>query len=359
MRLLSKDDIQFFKGIGIIMIIFHNFFHWLTPITKENEFSYNYENFERFIENITYNPSDFIQYISSYFGHYGVQLFIFCSGYGLAIIYSNKKEIIYIDFIKKRLMKLYPVFTIALGAFLIYNYIIFNVDFTLQSFTDLILRYLLIANLIPGKIFVISGPFWFYSMIFQLYLCFPLIIKLNKKYKYSLWWIILTAYLITICTNNYFVSIQLSLYYNFIANLPVFIFGIILALKQINLSINKTVYCILSILLFFLGQFNEYIWYFSQITFSIFIIEILCYALKKASNTTFSRFIIHIGYMSMYIFAISGFLRSPWVYLVNKSSNMTISTLYVILYLVIVYIGAVVIKKVEFLFLKRIKSKIE
>jgi peptidoglycan/LPS O-acetylase OafA/YrhL len=52
-----------------------------------------------------------------------------------------------------------------------------------STIKDLGIHLLLISTLIPGKALSINGPWWFYSMIFQLYLLFPIFMWIERKYS--------------------------------------------------------------------------------------------------------------------------------------------------------------------------------
>src|SRR5690606_878218 len=86
----SKNDTNIIKGLGILMIMFHNFFHLIKPMIGENEFEFSADNFKRFIHFTSSDPFNLFRFASSYLGHYGVQLFIFISSYGLFLGYRNK-----------------------------------------------------------------------------------------------------------------------------------------------------------------------------------------------------------------------------------------------------------------------------
>lgn len=55
----------------------------------ENEFEFNDENVFKFLSAFAEYPMESINILLSYLGHYGVQLFIFISGYGLAASMLN------------------------------------------------------------------------------------------------------------------------------------------------------------------------------------------------------------------------------------------------------------------------------
>ena len=82
---LTKKDTSALKGFAILCIVFHNFFHHLDPSPGENEFLFSPNTVHGFFSLIGEQPSEFINIIFSYLGHFGVQIFILLSGYGLAI----------------------------------------------------------------------------------------------------------------------------------------------------------------------------------------------------------------------------------------------------------------------------------
>ncbi|MEJ6791608.1 MAG: acyltransferase family protein [Lacinutrix sp.] len=192
---LSLKDTTVIKGIGILLIVCHNFLHWIKPMLGENEFSFIPKFAQNFIDGLGSNPGNFLQYLVAFAGHYGIHLFVFISGYGLTKRYINS-DVCYLDFIKKRITKLYPVFAIALFALFLYNYLIFKMEFNSDVAIDFLTRFTLVANLIPKEVFVLNGPFWFYSMIVQLYLLFPLLLILQKKNAYLLYLISLVFFVL-------------------------------------------------------------------------------------------------------------------------------------------------------------------
>ncbi len=354
MMKISKNDTLVLKGIGILIIILHNYFHFLEPKIGENEFSYNTIHLTNFISNILSDPLNSIQYIFTYFGHYGVQFFILCSGYGLAIRYRNS-DLKFKEFITKRILKIYPVFTVAIIILLVYQYVIFKFPFTNETIKDIIYRYTLIANWIPSKVFVLCGPYWFYSMIFQLYLCFPLFLAVKKRTNYGLWIIMIVVYIVILFTNNYFAAKQLSLYYNFFGNIPVFILGMILANDQFY---YHKWFLFVSIGVFIGGQFTNYLWYFSQISFVLVLVPVFIRLYNKFSKSIPSKFFMFTGEISMYLFALNGFMRVPWTNLSNEAPYKIFSYIYFLIYISLVFLSAIVLRRIEqYVMVKLIKQK--
>ena len=87
------------------MIIMHNFLHFLPPQPGENEQNFNPIRVEKYIEIIFNSPEYIFQATFSFMGHYGVQLFLFLSAYGLSVKYINS-DIKYFTYLKKRIFKI-------------------------------------------------------------------------------------------------------------------------------------------------------------------------------------------------------------------------------------------------------------
>jgi peptidoglycan/LPS O-acetylase OafA/YrhL len=105
----SKDDSNFIKGIAILIIALHNYFRAVYPTTGENEFWFSNFFIQKFLVIVGSNPLEFVKAFFNFFGHYGVQAFIFISAYGLTISYK-KKNPPYQKFIIYRFNKVYPFF---------------------------------------------------------------------------------------------------------------------------------------------------------------------------------------------------------------------------------------------------------
>ncbi|WP_034058156.1 acyltransferase family protein [Lacinutrix jangbogonensis] len=345
--MLSKTDSTLLKGIAILFVFTHNFLHWIAPMLGENEFFYREAPANNFINGLLKDPLNTPRYISIYIAPFiALHLFIFLSGYGLTSAYINKK-INFKSFIVKRLSKLYPVFTIALIGLFVYKYVIFRAEFTQITAIDFFLRYTLLANFIPGKLFVLNGPFWFYSLIVQLYFCFPVLIYLLKKRTRNVIVVALLALVLIFCLNDYFSYMNFSLYSIFIGHLPIFIFGMLYS--QYAEVINKQFRWLvpLALLLFVLGLYNMYFWYLSYTTFIILVLALFNFLKKYKAPKYINQFLLFSGGLSYYIFAVHGFLRTPWVRLANKADNDIFHYLYLLVFTIIIYLVAMMTREIE------------
>ena len=202
---ISIDQTNFIKGIGILLIMFHNFFHWMSPWTGENEFDFELVRVQKFWNGMVKSPENFINTSLSFFGHYGVQIFVILSGYGLAMKYiKSGKKINFFPFITSRLSKIYTLFIIGAIIAITYNYAIGSSPSPGLA-KVMAYKFLFIHTLIPGQIFSYNGPWWFFALIVQLYLFFPLLFNTIKKKKDILNWKHFAALLIVFYI-LYFVS---------------------------------------------------------------------------------------------------------------------------------------------------------
>ncbi|MBO6287172.1 MAG: acyltransferase family protein [Prevotella sp.] len=85
---LSLQQTQALRGLAILGIILHNYCHFLKFAVKENEYTFTAEKPRQLLEKLMSIDSDLFIHILSFFGHYGVPVFLFISGYGLVKKYE-------------------------------------------------------------------------------------------------------------------------------------------------------------------------------------------------------------------------------------------------------------------------------
>lgn len=330
----SKTQTAWIKGIGMLLILFHNFFHWVDPSTGENEFDFWSERIFRLFSLLADNPMESINLIFSYFGHYGVQLFIFISGYGLAKSFSASTK--WTDFFKSRVIKIYPSFLTAI-------FILFlTVIFLSQSFPDakwlnqIGYKLLFLHTLIPGEALSINGPWWFYALIFQLYLIFPFLYRFIDKYGLKAFWTIcFISYAVIFIFYKPFLNNSLFLMANFPGHLPEFCLGIFIALKP-NLKIHP-IWFAGAITVFILGNFLFCFYPLTFLSVTFLMVVSIRYILININEKVIEKnYLVFIGNISMFIFAVHGFLRTPLVNLANHFHNPYITITLSLVYFLIV-----------------------
>lgn len=309
----SIDQTVLLKGVGILSIVLHNFFHNLTPLIGENEFAFSYHTFWNFYHTLLTSPESFLRAIFSYFGHYGVQIFIFFSTYGLTRKY-HKKPLIISDFLKSRLCKIYLSFLLCMAVYIVLGLIksTFLVNEKVLYWDSLLWKVLLVSNFIPGQALMPVGPWWFLPFIIQVYVLYPFLLKGYQKCGYKLLvFVSLTSFLGEWLINPYLISQGLNINHMVFGHLPVVCLGMVLAVqKSIKIPIE---YTLLALLLFILGNFNQTIWLVADLSFTILFLAVSIIVFKAPfQHTLITGLFIFYGSISFQLFMVNGFLRSPF-----------------------------------------------
>lgn len=287
----------------MIAIVLHNFCHWLPNSAAENEFTWKEERTLYFLHHFDDNP---IINFFSFWGHYGVIIFVFLTGYGLAVKYNNGNgytntlKFIYTHY-KKLLLLLIP----GLFSYYFINWI-YLPDFSLDVF-QVLSQLLLIINLIPSKVMQIRpGPYWYFGLTMQFYIVFVLLIykqKVNKLLVVTLICIICCFY----CAGHY-QSLE-WFKYNFIGSAIPFTIGILVGRnKQIIAKISKKNYGIalsLAIPLLILSELSYYSWFLAS---SLVIIIAISYV-NSTKKLFFNKAMFSIGTISHILFIIHPLVR--------------------------------------------------
>jgi peptidoglycan/LPS O-acetylase OafA/YrhL len=313
---ITKNDTLLLKAIGIILIVFHNYFRWIKPITGENEFGMSPGYLLKSFRILSFNPMEIINVFFNFFGHYGVQIFIFISAYGLTKAYANK-SFTWKGFVVKRFYKLYPSLLIATFAMIVFNIAAHGNLPSKNLLIELGSQLSLLSTLIPGKALSAVGPWWFYSMIFQFYLLFPLLLWVNNRFRAKgLILIAILSYVLLIIFNPVLLKFKLNILNTAIGHLPEFCFGIWLAGKK-DFKVHFAVYLV-ALSVFILGNYFKPVWYFSHLAAMIVLLPILQFVISKIKQNDFiSKIILFVGVTSVYLFAVHGFLRWEFVGLAN------------------------------------------
>lgn len=298
---LSKEQISVIKGIGIILIVFHNFIHLQSGV-GENEIFYSQTILINMLEVIEQDFTTLFNSLISYFGHFGVQLFIFASGYGLTKKYLYKK-INYPQYIISYLIKIYSLVIVGLIF-----YVILNIrHITLSEGLHFALTTLSMTNnLSYSTAFTGVGPWWFFSFIIQAYLIFPLLFLLmryNSKMLYSL---LLISYCLIYLLAPIFEAFNIPLFLNLPGHLPEFILGISLAMHP-DVKIDIKAFLV-SVIIFIVANLSVYTFPLSFLSACIIMLFIF-QKLYSNTKTYIYKKLLFIGNISMIMFVINGITR--------------------------------------------------
>ena len=199
------------RGIAILAIMLHNYCHFIGKIVKENEYMYHEVNNDRLWYVLT-NPDELLPvHLLSYFGHYGVPVFLFLSGFGLVKKYetspdpSKGGEGLRTEGARQALLPFGEVGR----RFILYHYLkllrMLIVGFVLFLVVDavtpgrfafhwdnVLAQWLMYINVLPEPDKIIwPGIYWFFGLMMELYIVYRLLL-----YRRQAW---LVVGLIVVC----------------------------------------------------------------------------------------------------------------------------------------------------------------
>lgn len=309
---ISKDEGMLLRAFAILAIVFHNYLHLISASPGENEFSYRPDRVHALIEGLGKNPLDAFRLLATYFGHYGVQVFFFLSGYGLMIKYRDQTPL-WFPFQKARWMALYPAILMAALGYIIYESCRLNWHYILhEEGLNLIRQMIGISNFIPDNIYHPIGPWWFIGVILQFYLLFPAILNGVNRYGNKILYALIAGSLLSefllgpVLSNRFDFNINHSI----IGNLDVCALGILFARKkEFRLPL---ITILIAAGLFIAGNFNASLWITTGVTSVILLLPMLRFLCNLAKKATWlTRYLMFTGQLSMYLFLCNGYLRRP------------------------------------------------
>jgi peptidoglycan/LPS O-acetylase OafA/YrhL len=114
------------------------------------------------------------------FGGAGVHVFVLCSGFGLCLSQINR-PLNYLQFIKKRFLKIYIPYIIIIFISALIPFIYTNGDKLTAVLSHAFLFKMVDEHLMSS----FGAQFWFISMILQFYAIFPLLFKHVNKCEWG------------------------------------------------------------------------------------------------------------------------------------------------------------------------------
>lgn len=164
------------KGIAILGIMLHNYCHWLRGIVRENEYTWNQWKSDQLWRAIL-SPDELLpMHLLSFFGHYGVPVFLFLSGFGLVMKYEQGPagEAGPWRFVRYNYLKLFRIFIVGFVLFTLLDAI--TPGFHRFRADEVVAMLGMYANLYPDPSEVVwPGPYWYFSVTLQLYVLYRLV----------------------------------------------------------------------------------------------------------------------------------------------------------------------------------------
>lgn len=218
MALLTRTECAALRGIAILLIVLHNYCHWLHGMVHENEYNFNPDNFAALLRAFAHPDGLLFIQIMSFFGHYGVPIFLFLSAYGLVMKYETSPAAVsdhlieaitskptslraYLSsawrFMRYHYLKLFRMMILGFVFFLIIDRLTPGAHH--YRLVDILGQAFMFNNLLPQPHHVIwPGPYWFFGLMVQLYLVYRLLL-----YRRHWGW---TLALIILCTAAQYIA---------------------------------------------------------------------------------------------------------------------------------------------------------
>jgi peptidoglycan/LPS O-acetylase OafA/YrhL len=324
--LLTRRECTALRGLAILGIFLHNYCHWLGPVVKENEYQYFQHNVDWLAQAMESPDLLLPAHLISFFGHYGVPIFLFLSAYGLERKYGGPATISATQqqqpgvwpFLRYHFLKLFKMMIVGFICFTLidavtpgqWHYTVAQVVGQLGMFN----------NLYPNPDRNIwPGPFWFFGLMLQLYIVYRLLL-----YRRHWGW---TVALMVVCT-----AVQLFLNpegeplnrwrYNFMGGMLPFGFGLLFArygekIMLVRMNFPSLLMCWVVTSFFIMGASDSFLtWtlvpalvcyaavYFVKTVYQLPwkpLREVLIYVLEWLGNVSAALFIIHPAIRKVFI----------------------------------------------------------
>ena len=177
-QLLSLAESKALRGIAILGIMLHNYCHFLRFAVKENEYTFNPGKPMQLLDRLMEPDQYLFVHILSFFGHYGVPVFLFISGFGLVCKYEQKtpQRVPAAPFIGYHYAKLLRLMFLGYIAFAVVSYLHPH-GYHGYDVGRVVAQLLMYINILPNPDHIIKpGPYWFFGLMLQLYIVYRLII---------------------------------------------------------------------------------------------------------------------------------------------------------------------------------------
>lgn len=316
---LDRKDTTVLKALAILAIVFHNFFHIAVKV-HENEFDFRPERFQIFL-NTAVHPAFTIQALFAFYGHYGVQIFIFLSAYGLAKTHWDDPSSWH-SFMWSRVKKLYPMFTLVVLFWALLAAMHVGTLWVIRDASPHLLLMLLgVSNIVPNLGLPPVGPWWFIPFIMQAYALFPLLRWLTRRYGWpSLVVLSVACYFITHFANPVLAPSLINLSMTPIGRMRVLCLGVIAARYPVQV---RSYVALPAVAVFILG--SRYL-AFSHFSSLASVIACLWLYGKFRPWLRDSNNLAKIGQYSLGIFLVNGIVRVPIVFFAHTADlQLTLS----------------------------------
>ncbi|MEG2157748.1 MAG: acyltransferase [Bacteroidaceae bacterium] len=301
---LSRRDSTFLKGLAICAIFLHNYCHWMPRCIPENEYSFTESNVQMLAHYFRNGGPHLFMNILSFFGHYGVPIFLFISGYGLVQKYerSNASSVSIGSFISYNVIKLWKLLVPAVLLFIGIHAFEHGWHIRLH-WADVLYVLTFVSNLMP-KHYNLLGPWWYFSLTLQLYIVYRLVFyrwRNRTSLLVAVGLCLLMQAIVLLFFDNAKHEVLHYLRYNFVGSMLPFLAGVWGSRYGFRLPVWSF---LPSMILLILCSFNAYLWLLTPL-FAIGIALPLASLLPRKSSGLW----LWIGGLSASLFVVHPLVR--------------------------------------------------
>ena len=351
--ILSRPACNALRGLAIIGIFLHNYCHWLGPIVKENEYQYFQHNVDWLNQVMASMDLNLPVHLLSFFGHYGVPVFLFLSAYGLVMKYeggtanrgtanggtaNGESTPSPLAFMRYHYLKLFKMMVVGFVAFTMVDAITPG----RWHYTPLtiIAQLGMFNNLMPDPDHVIwPGPFWFFGLMFQLYIVYRLLL-FRRGWK-PLAILVVVCWLMQVFCDPEGETLN-RVRYNFMGGMLPFALGLLFARYGRELKQGAWVVTTLaSALAVFFLSFNYQLWFWVPLfvcTFSVALVKIL--------PSSFNEWMAWVGSISAALFVMHPITRKIFIPISRSGDVYTGLLLYIIASIAIAWLCRELMRKI-------------
>jgi len=372
------------RGIAILGIMLHNYCHFNGKIVQENEFNFLEKNNDALWQALTHPDTLLPVHLLSYFGHYGVPVFLFLSGLGLVMKYETSPKTspetsarttspnpseggetsssplgrlgevspsMRLGGVCYHYLKLLRMLIVGLPLFMVVDALMPG-SFSYQ-WDNVVAQLLMYINVLPQPDRIIwPGIYWFFGLMLELYILYHLLLfrpaTTASRWRGSSWYVVI---LIVLCLGvQLFCHPEgeplLRLHYNFVGSMLPFGAGILVGRYADSLRVSLTrwqwvvVAAVASALVFVMSfHFLTWLW------IPLFVI-IGCIAFVKVSPMPVNRLWLWLGALSAAMFVAHPIARRVFIVVAWKGYVYTGLLLYVLAAIALSWVVKVIIARI-------------
>ena len=315
------------RGLAIIGIFLHNYCHWLGFAVKENEYTFTMSKASDLMQALAQPDLNLPIHLVSFFGHYGVPVFLFLSAYGLVMKYEKRgalspKQTNVVPFLKHHYVKLFKMMIVGFVAFTMVDAI--TPGSHKYHVMDILGQMFMFNNMMPDPDHVIwPGPYWFFGLMMQLYIVYRLLLW-RKGDVYALLLIAVCWAMQAFCDPEGDTLNRVR--YNFMGGVLPFCAGLLYARhgKQLTHGVRMTL-MVISVVSVFFFSFNFQTWLWAPLfvcTASIGIVKLL--------PKTVNEWIAWVGTISAALFVLHPLTRKIFIPISRHGDVYTGLLLYIV-----------------------------